>query len=287
MTANLRIIPRNFHYEATLSTELPSADGCSIVNTQNRKRSRVWRADDSSAAGGGDDQYIAGVFDDAIEREPNFFGFFRHRCHGGKVRLQLYSDAGLSVEVYDSGAVDVITAINTSGFNWGIDPYGVGPYDPFITASPFYLWFTPTACLSYRVSFSDFSTAFGAEAWEVSTFWLGRYFSPVRQPGFGASFGWIDLTESDRSRGGTLYSNVGAKAKTLRLDMQHINEDERAAWVDIVEQCGLGRDVVISQYSEEGTRRERDHVLHGTFSALDPIGRNVRTLSKTLQFQEA
>jgi hypothetical protein len=287
MAANLRIVPRNFHYEATLSTELPAAEGCSIVNTQNRKRSRVWRSADSTAADAGVDQFIAGTFEDGLSREPNFFGFFRHRCHGGKVRLELFSDDAYTTQVYDSGAVDVIRAIGTEGFNWGIDPYGVGPYDPFITASPFYIWFDPVPCLSYKVTFSDFSTAFGAAAWEVATFVLGRYYVPARQPGFGAGFGWIDLSEVDRSRGGTLYSNIGAKAKTLRLDMQHINENELAAWVDIVEHCGLGRDLVISQYSDEGTRRERDHVMLGAFSALDPIGRNVGTLSKTLQFQEA
>ena len=287
MSANLRIVPRNFHYEATLSTELPAADGCSIVNTQNRKRSRVWRSNASTSADASDDQYVAGTFADALSREVNFFGFFRHRCHGGQVRLQLYSDAGWTSQVYDSGAVDIITAIGTDGADSGIDPYGVGPNDPFITNSPFYLWFDPTACLSYKITFSDHDPIFGVSYWEVATFWLGRYFAPERQPGFGAGLGWIDPTEKDRSRGGTLYSNVGAKAKTLRLDLQHIDEEERAAWLDIVEQCGLGRDVVISMFSDEGTRRERDHVLHGCFSALDPIGRNVRTLSKTLQFEEA
>jgi hypothetical protein len=287
VAAKLRIAPRNFHYEATLSTELPAAEGCSIVNTQNRKRSRVWRSADSTSADASVDQFIAGTFEDGLSREPNFFGFFRHRCHGGKVRLELFSDDAYTTQVYDSGAVDVIRAIGTDGADWGIDPHGVGPNDPFITDSPFYLWLEPTQCLSYKVTFSDFVTDFGADAWEVATFVLGRYFQPARQPGFGASLGWIDLTEVDRSRGGTLYSNVGAQARTLRLDMQHANEDERAAWLDIVRQCGLGRDVVVSMFSEEGTRRERDHVMLGAFSALDPIGRNVGTLSKTLQFQEA
>jgi hypothetical protein len=287
MTASLRVVPRNFHYEATLSTEFASTDGCSIVNTQNRHRSRFWRAGSSTSADPTDDQFIAGTFDDTIEREPDYFAFFRHRCHGGDVRLQLYSDAAFTSQVYDSGAQAVITAIGTDGANWGIDPYGVGPYDPFITRSPYYLRFDPVGCLSYKVSFTNFDTTFGSEAWEVGTFWLGRSFAPERQPAFGADLGRIDLTDVDRSRGGSLYTNVGEQARTLRLALEAINEDERAAWLDIAERCGLGRDVLISMFDGEGTRRERDHVLDGTFSALNAIGRQVNRLTHTLQFQES
>jgi hypothetical protein len=102
--------------------------------------------------------------------------------------------------------------------------------------------------------------------------------------------GVIDLTEVDRSRGGSLYSNIGAQARTLRLLLESVNEDERAAWLDIVRQCGLGRDLALTLYDGEATRRERDHVMYGTFSALDAIGRSVtrwNLLTKSLQFQEA
>jgi hypothetical protein len=289
MAANLRIIPRNFHYEATLSTELPAATGCSIVNTQNRKRSRVWRSADSTGGDAGDNQYIAGTFDDAIEREPDYFAFFRHRCHGGTVRLQLYSDAGWASQVYDSGALDVIKVIGTDGANWGVDPYGIGPNDPFITDSPYWLRFDPVACLSYKITFGSNDPTFDAAYWEVCVFELGRSFQPDRQP-VNVDHGWIDLTDSDRSRGGSLYTNVGAQARTMRLSLEGIKEEERAAWLDIVRQCGLGRDLAISLFDDEGTRRERDHVMYGTFSALDAIGRQTsrpNLLTKTLQFQEA
>lgn len=287
MSANLRIIPRNFHYEATLSTELTAATGCSIVNTQNRKRSRVWRSADGTATDASDDQYVAGTFEDDLDREVDFFAFFRHRCYGGKVRLQLFSDAAWSSQVYDSTALDVIKVIGTDGANWGIDPYNIGDQDPFLTESPYWLFFDPVQCLSYKITFSDHDLTFGVPYWEVGTFWLGRSFAPFRQPAFGADLGFIDLTEVDRSRGGSIYSNVGAQARTLRLALEGIKEEERAAWIDIVRQCGLGRDLAISMFVDEGTRRERDHVMQGVFSSLDPIGRQVNRLTKTLQFQEA
>ena len=107
MTAALRIIPRNFHAEATLSTQFAPVDGYSIVNTQNTQRSRVWRSTD------GTDQYINGTFDDGLERTVAHFSFFRHRCHGGKVRLRLYSDVSWTTMVYDSGALDTINVVPT------------------------------------------------------------------------------------------------------------------------------------------------------------------------------
>lgn len=289
MAANLLIVPRNFHYEATLSTELPAAPGCSIVNTANRKRSRVWRSFDSTSGNAADDQFIAGTFDDGLDREVDYFAFFRHRCHGGQVRLQLYSDAAYTAQVYDSTALDVIKVIGTDGADWGIDPYSIGDNDPFITETPYWLKFPPTTCLSYKITFSSNDPTFGAAYWEVATFLLGRSFAPFRQS-VGADLGFIDLTDVDRSRGGSLYSNVGAQARTLRLTLEGIKEEERAAWLDIVRQCGLGRDLAITLFDDEGTRRERDHVMYGTFSALDAIGRQTSrpgVLTKTLQFQEA
>lgn len=289
MAANFLIIPRNFHFEATLSTEFDAAEGCSIVNTQNRKRSRVWRSASATAADASDNQFIAGTFDDGDPREPDFFAFFRHRCHGGQVRLQLYSDAVWSVQVYDSGAIDVIRAIGADGADFGVDPYAIGAFDPHIIESPFYLRFDPVGCLSYKVTFSSNVATFGAAYWEVCTFLLGRSFAPARQP-VSFDVGFVDLTDVERSRGGTVYSNVGAQARTLRISLESVNENERAAWLDIVRQCGLGRDVGVTLFDGEETRRERDHVMYGTMSALDPIGRSVsrwNLLTKSLQFQEA
>jgi hypothetical protein len=260
----LRLIPRNWHYEATLSTEFPAADGYSIVNTQNRKRSRVWRSSSFSGANAHDDQYIAGTFADGFTRGVNFFGLFRHRCHGGKVRLELFSDANWTVQVYDSTALDIINVTPTDGHDWGIDPYGEGRADPHLLDAPYWLYFGEVDCLSYRITFSDHAILtlpnpsdpppFGAQFWEVGTFVLGRYFEVGWPPAYGAELGFIDLTETDRSRGGSLYSNRGAQARTLKLALDNVAETERAAWVDIVRYSGLGRDVVVSLFPEDGSR---------------------------------
>src|SRR6185369_10795645 len=124
MVDNLRIVPRNFHDDATVVSEIEPVTGYSMANTQNTTRSRVWRSVDGS------DQFVGGSFDDEVDRTISHFSFFKHRCHGGQVRLQLFSDVAYSSQVFDSGPVDIINVTPSDDFDWGIDPYGLGSNDP-------------------------------------------------------------------------------------------------------------------------------------------------------------
>lgn len=286
MTAALRIVPRNFHDEATLSSELTSATDMTVQNTQNCIRSKVWR---STA---GTSQYVRGTFDDgssptsALSRTVSFFGFFRHRCHGGTVRLQLYSDAAWSSQVYDSTAVNVINVVPSDGADWGVNPYGTGSIDPFLLDAPYWLYFTPVACLSYKISFAGNVGTYGAPYWQVCRFFLGNYFQASYPPTFGMSLGLVDQTEVNRSRGGSRRTNVGASWRVMQMDLNHVPESDRAAWLDIARQCGTGRDFVLSLFPGEGTRRERDNIINAEFSSLNAIGREMSRLTTRLQVDE-
>jgi hypothetical protein len=281
--ANLRIVPRNFYQECTLTTEIDPAVGSAVVNTQNRKRSRVWRSVATT------DQYIRGTINDFQTRTTDFFGLFRHHCHAGKVRLRLFSDSNWTTEVYNSGLVNVANIIGSDGHDSGHDPFGIGDNDPHITEAPFFLWHTPTGWQSFEIDFTDhtFGVDYGFDYWEVCSVMIGRSFEVDINPSYGAEVGFIDLTETDRSRGGSLYSNIGEQARTMRLPLEFLRENERAAILDIVRRAGLGRDVVVSLFPEDGTRLERDHTMYGVLSALNSIGRQANRLTHTLQFQEA
>ncbi|MGH7605400.1 MAG: hypothetical protein ACRENK_15570 [Gemmatimonadaceae bacterium] len=273
-------MPRNFHDEATLSTQFVSATDMTAPNTQNCQRSKVWRSTD------GTDQYVRGTFADSLARSASFFGFFRHRCHGGTVQLQLYSDAAWTTQVYDSGALAVINVVPTDGADWGINPYGSGSIDPFLLDAPYWLYFTPTACLSYQISFAANVSTYGAAYWQVCRFFLGKYFEAAVNPDYGATLGFVDQTEVNRSRGGSRRTNVGVSWRVMQMDLNSIHEDERAAWLDIARQCGTGRDLVLSLFPEDGTRLERDNIVNAEFSALNAIGRQVSRLTSHLQIEE-
>jgi hypothetical protein len=276
----LRIVPRNFHDEATLTTELSSVPGSTFQNTQNCIRSRVWQSV------GPDDQYLLGSFDDGLDRTITFFGMFNHRCHGGSVQLQLYSDAGWVSLVYDSGPLPAINVVPTDGADWGINPYGAGSNDPFLLSAPFWIWVPETTFLSYKISFSGCVSTYGADYWQVERFFMGQYIQAAYPPDFGATLGFVDQSDRNRSRGGSLRTNVGPIWRVMQMDLVRIDEDQRAAWLDIWRYCGTGRDIVVSLYSEDGTRLERDHLMNAKLVALDVLNRNVAILTSKLQIEE-
>lgn len=280
MGATFRIVPRNFHDEATLTTEFPAAIGFGIEQTQDFVQGHVWRSTSGS------DQSIFGTFEDGLPRTISSFSFFRHLCAGGNVRFEGFSDDAWTTRVIDSTVLPVIWWTGTDGMDWGIDPYGAGSTDPFITRAPYRAWLTPAACLSYKITFSGNVGTFGAAFWQVCRFNVGNYWQPTRPPTFGVGLGMGNLTDRNRSQGGSLRTNNGAAWKTMTMDFIRIAESERAAWLDIMEYAGTGRDMVVSLFSEDGTRLERDYFVDCAMTSLDAINRPVRVLTKKLQIEQ-
>jgi hypothetical protein len=280
--SKLRIVPRNFHDEATLSVQLdPASSEYAVGNTQNTQRTSVWR----SATGA--DQYIAGYFADGLARTVSHFSMFRHRCHGGQVRAILYSDAGWTTQVYDSGLVNAINVVPTDGLNWGVNPYGSGSIDPFLTDAPFWLWFTPVACLSYKVFFSTNVSTYGYSYWQACRFFLGKYYELPYNVLYDNALGFVDLTDRNRTRGASLQTNIGPGWREFSADIKRLPEADRAGWIDIKKRVGTGRDFVLSLFPELATRKERDHIINGKFKTLDPIVRwHPLFLSTRIQIEE-
>lgn len=280
----LRIVPRNFHDESTLTVSVAEAAGYEILNTQNRIRTRAWR----SSTGG--DVTIRGTFGPTYPRTPSFFGMFLHQCHGAKIQLLLYSDDAWTSTIYDSGVNDVVKVQPTDGMDWGFDPFSLGPNDPFAEDAPYWLWIEPgsppPACLSYEILLSSHSATYGRTVWQASRFFLGPTMELFRQPEFGASLGYAAQTDRNRSRGGSLRTNVGVQWRTMELSLGAMEESERAAWLDIFRYCGTGRDFVLSLFPNEGTRKERDYILNCAFASLNPINREINRLTGRLQIEE-
>jgi len=277
---NLRLVPRNFHDEATLSTQLTAQPGFGITNTQNTLRDSVWRGAGIAT------QYVRGVFPDD-GRKINFFGLFRHKCHGGTVQLQLYNMPDWTGSVYNSGELETVDLISLGNFDWGTDPLGI-VNDPFVDESPFYLFIPPVGVKSYQITFRDTHTQAGAINWEVGRIWLGKYFEVSINPNYGSAIGFSDNSDHSRTRGGSNKTNVGAFWRSLVLDLAWILEEDRATWLDVCRYAMTARDVVVSVFPEEpdDKRFERDHVMNGKFSSLDPLGRQVSYLTKRVVIEE-
>lgn len=277
---NPRIVPRNFHDEATLATEFAPVDGYSIDNTKDRQRSRVWRSTD------GTDQYVSGTYADGLSRTVDHFSMFLHRCHGGQFRLRLYSDNNWTTQVHDSTLVDIMPP--SDGLDWGIDPYGDGTTDPYFTDAPFWLWLDePIEHLSFRYYFSSNVSTYDAAYWQVARFFLGLSYEFPYSVLYDNALGFVDQTERNRSRGGSLRTNVGPNWREFTADIKRLPEADRAGWIDLKRRLGTGRDFVFSLFPEDGTRKERDHMMNCVFKTLDPMVRWLPGwLSSRIQIEE-
>lgn len=267
--ANWRIFPYNHHDVATLTTSVATASGFFVTDTQNYNRSKVWRA--GSTAG----QDIKGTLAAAVS--ANGFMIFLHNCAGSNVRLQLFSDAAWTTQVYDSTALPFINVTADSSYDWGLSNV-----DPLKARAPYFLYFTETVFQSYTISLSTNVNG----PWQMCRIWLGKYFESLFNPTFGATLGIVSNSDVGRTRGGSYRASPGEKWRTFNGEFDAMPESERAVWIDIMQYCGRNKDMVISLFPGNGTRMERDYTMDGIMSGLDPIGRQVSYLTKRMQFEE-
>ncbi len=276
MTATCRIAPRNLWDELTLSTQLTPETGYSIDNTKDDQRSRVWRTTDDA------DQHVSGTCDDGLPRTANMVSFYGHRNHGGSVEWCFYSDAAYSTLAYTTGVVDITQLETVSGFDWGD-----GTVDPFLANTAFRLTIPSTTFLSCRAYFSAYASPFGYDRWQVCRFSLANEYELPYTAIYGHTLGIVDQTDRNRSRGGSLRTNVGPNWRTVALDIKRVPDDDLGTWMDIMRYCGTGRSFPFTLYADAGTRLAREHHFLAKFSSLDALNRwHSQYTSKRIQIEE-
>lgn len=257
--ANLRICPINYFDEA-------EASGIgTIPNAQLVARDAVART--SSPA----DVTISGHWNGNGRRLDSFF-LFRHNGHGGKVRLQLFTNPDYTAQVYDSGTNEIypLTAIESE---WGISPLGFASNDQLGPESPYSLFFTAATCSSFKITLTRCQGPY----WELGRVFLGKYIEAPYNPEHGMSFGWQTTAKQKRSRGASLRTQGGGRWRELRADMHYESDADRALWRDMLGQIDLDEDVAISIFPGAGGRPERDHTFnaqlqqHSPFNWANPV----------------
>lgn len=263
-----RIVFYNDHDDAVL-TASSTATGFPASDTQNNIRSRVFRTTGTGT------QSMTGVL--SASRVANHFSMWRLRGRSS-VQLQLFSDAGASAQVYSSGSNAINTVITDSDpFSWS-----TGSNNPFLQNQPYWLWFNNTTYRSYKITWSGSPSDYSY--YQVSRIWLGKALELTQPPNFGIQLGMDDLTDRNRSMGGSLRTNIGESWKKLQFDLGKANADH-TTWLKIMEHCGTGRDLVVSIWPELGNEDERDYMINGKFVALDPLVRDVAVYTKRVQIE--
>jgi len=199
-------------------------------------------------------------------RKIDSFFMFRHNGHGGKVRLQLFTNSDYTTEVYNSGALEIY---QLQGFDveWGTAPLGLTSTDLLGLESPYYSFFTATTCSSFRITFTRCTQPY----WEFGRIFMGKYREAPYNPQLGMQFGWKSSTENKRSIGGSLRTRPGERWRDLRADMTFAADSDRAIWRDVL---GIidAQDVAISIFPGVGGRPERDHTFNAQLDQHSPFG---------------
>lgn len=266
---NFRLIPHNLHDDATLSETGTSVAGFGPANTQKTLRERVLRIT-------GNDYVLKGVLPFACSASG--FGLFRHTLPiTATVQLELFSDAAWSTPTYDSTALSVDCFTDDSSFDFGL---GAGYAQLVRRFVPFVHWFEPATVRSFRVTFA------GANSPDICRVFLGLAWSPTYNPDYGAPLSIEDLTDSNRTLGGSQRTNEGEKYRKFRVDFSSLLEADRQPLLDIMEHNGLSRDFMVSLFPEDGTMLEAAYTLNAKFVSLGPLGRQISRLTKALDMQE-
>lgn len=270
MTANLRIVPKNDWDDATLTPSATEESGFDVENTQNTIRDKAWRTTSNAS------QSVTAVW--SASRTFSHFSMHRHLCHAGSVKLELFSDAAATVSVYDSGAVSATPYSASESYTWS-----EGSNNPLLTSSSYWLWFTPTAARSAKITFSGTpSQAY----WQVSRIWAGRYWQPTRNFARGLNLGRGDLTDAETTQGGSLRTNESESWRVLNGELTGITATEFATLSDIYAYAGRSKDIVVSVYAGDGTRKEERYCFAGKMTALNDIGRPSVVFTSRINIRE-
>ena len=163
---------------------------------------------------------------------------------GDTWRVQYYSDAAWTTQVYDSGT---------------IAPFATGLYADWDFSNAEIFTPVTTGVKSFKI------TVTSAAVFHAACLFVGPYSTAQYNPRMGLVPSWDTNSTQARQDGGSLGANVRAQWRSLAFDMFASNETERAAWMEIGRYSGNTKPVWVSVFPGIGGSQERDHSIMGKF----------------------
>lgn len=258
----LRILPENWFDEATISVTPPAVTSMPLANLQSPSRDRLWRSRNA-------EETVIEVTWGGDVRPVSSWGIWGGDLIGAVVRVQMQA-AG--AEIYDSGLLDFFDFSGTGwgSFPWGGHPWGVDPADRTPRLAPLVRYFPVEYADYVRITFYA-GGAMTNPYFEGSRIWLADYVEAPYNAGYGAAPKWTSGSKLRRTVGGTLQRLARARWRELRFDTVFATEADRAEWLDICAACPPDREIVLSLFPGELSRRERDFTVRGSLEVLNPM----------------
>lgn len=236
--SNLIIGYLNRADSATLTASPAAASNAPITYLQNDSRGHVFAAaavgaQEIKATWGGTAYTIGCVHLDRT-----------NLADGDTWRIQYYSDAAWTTQVYDSGTVA---------------PFATGQYTDWDYSNAEMLTTVTASVKSVKVSVTS------AAIFHAARIFIGPYTTAAYNPKMGAVVTWDSNSAQARMSGGTLSVNAQAQWRSLAFDMSATTEAERAVWMEIGRYSSNVKSVWVSVFPGLGGTVERDLSIMGKF----------------------
>lgn len=261
MSFPLRAVYDNSCERSTLS--VTGAPQLPVGNLHSNTKNEVYR----SAAG------VTSVTFTATYFSPEAIGVvafpFCNFSTTATMRVRLYSDAGCTVLLLDSGTVFCsqgggakvagLTAVQSANaYSWG---GGVAAT----------CWVVPTqGVYGVKIDVADSANLQGCL--EASRLIIGEYYQPVMNAEYGASSVMEDTTTTFRTDAGNLLPDVGTKFKKVSLTLSFMQAADRAGLWKLVNYCGKSQPVFLSVLcGHDDKELEQSLTVYGYFTSASAV----------------
>lgn len=243
--ANLRILARNHAETASSITDSPSMLATLPVTNLGRPTERARTARTTALA------TQSSLLVHPSNRKANMMALTRHNLTTSATHQLLhYSDAGATVNIYDSTA---LAAFSTSGLDTDIDDYTERDFRGYKTFALYHGGLTTIRSTS--IVWTDASNPDGYM--EATKVFIGQYFQATYNPPWGGvELTPMDGNKRDRADDGTMIIDKRWRARRLVINLEFITDAELATLLAIARYLGTDRECFISLYPGVGGVKE-------------------------------
>lgn len=260
--ANLRLCAKNAFEFAPLTASPAAVATLPVTNLQLPARARVWRSTTDAAqtlfaTWNGSGHYL------------NFVMLSRHNLEAGATwRVQVYSDAAWTTQVYDSGTVDAYDFATLGELDFGVEELGSSVFNGFLGQMFSLAYFARVLALSVKVTISNVGNAAGYV--QASQLFGGDY-TELTYNAREAGLAWRETGGIERSAGGTPRTEASVAWRELDLNLASVSAADRPTLMDMLRYAGKRRPVFAALYPGAGGEKERDYTMVGKFIDLPDV----------------
>lgn len=258
----LRLCAKNAFDSATLTASPASVTTLPVTNLQLPARARVWRSTSDAA------QTILATWNGS-GAYLTFVNLLRHNLESGSTwRVQVYSDAAWTTQVYDSGTVDAYDYATLGELDFGVDPLGSSVFDGFLGQMSSLVYFPRVLALSVKITLTNVGNSAG---YLQASYLFGGDALELAYNAREAGLAWRETGDFERSDGGSPRSQSSVSYRELDLNLAALHADDRPQLMDMLRYAGRRKPVFVALYPGAGGEKERDYTLVGKFTDLPDL----------------